>query len=288
LQFPPRRLESESPFLLLASAHEALSAVSKRLSPPSFPLFPSLPLHITGVPLVGAKSRVETQVKVRIALTLPSSSSPSSHASSSANPLPTPTPSASSSSTEDDFSFITNFTHLKLQKGTATKRKSKKAAASAAGKAPVPKQEQMLFLETEVYCATEGAAGAATAKKGGKGIFAPTVGKGVEGDDLGLRVYACAGCRTREIKRFQRKAESRVRPTLSDSDLDTPSMVKKDGAEGSSAGGSQDERHKIVLYNCGSLLDFSEGECTLPARITCYCRHHREKTGFVYVFFFLL
>ena len=27
-------------------------------------------------------------------------------------------------------------------------------------------------------------------------------------------------------------------------------------------------------------MDFSTGTCSLPTRITCYCRHHKEKLGF--------
>lgn len=169
-----------------------------------------------------------------------------------------------------------------------------------------PNKEEMLWLETEVYCATEG-----TEEEDEDNV------KLEEGSEKpkGLRVFACAGCRTREVrlafpllleptllltplrvppsqvKRAQRKLAARIRPTLSDSELDTP--YPSQDSTGAS-GGTQDERHKIVLFNCGSVLDFSTGECTLPARVTCYCRHHREKVGFlsvvvvVYFRFFLL
>ncbi|KAJ2710776.1 SPT3 Dosage dependent suppressor of Ty-induced promoter mutations-like protein, partial [Coemansia sp. Cherry 401B] len=40
------------------------------------------------------------------------------------------------------------------------------------------------------------------------------------------------------------------------------------------------EKKRIVIFNCNDMLDFSKGEVVLPTRITCYCRHHLEKTGF--------
>lgn len=53
---------------------------------------------------------------------------------------------------------------------------------------------------------------------------------------------------------------------------------------------SGDERHfkgkqiedttSILQFNCAEILDFSTGSVVLPLRITCYCRHHREKVGF--------
>ena len=36
----------------------------------------------------------------------------------------------------------------------------------------------------------------------------------------------------------------------------------------------------IIQFNCAEVLDFSSGSAVLPLRITCYCRHHREKVGF--------
>lgn len=81
-----------------------------------------------------------------------------------------------------------------------------------------------------------------------------------------------------QIKRAQRKLAARVRPTASDSELDMPNPPTE-GSDGSSL--AQDERAKIVLFNSGSTIDFSQGECFLPARVTCYCRHHKEKLGFL-------
>ncbi|KAL7410576.1 hypothetical protein BDY24DRAFT_399505 [Mrakia frigida] len=219
----------------------------------------NLPLIITGVPLSGAKSRVETQIKIRIALALPTQAT-----SSSSFP--------NGPQDESTLAFVNTYSHVKLQKGTATKRKSRKSVAAEGGALGEPNKEEMLWLETEVYCATEG-----TEEEDEDNV------KLEEGSEKpkGLRVFACAGCRTREVKRAQRKLAARIRPTLSDSELDTP--YPSQDSTGAS-GGTQDERHKIVLFNCGSVLDFSTGECTLPARVTCYCRHHREKVGFLLTF----
>lgn len=35
-----------------------------------------------------------------------------------------------------------------------------------------------------------------------------------------------------------------------------------------------------MLFNCGQYLEFNNGETVIPTRITCYCRHHKEKYGF--------
>lgn len=220
---------------------------------------PPVPLVIQGIPLTGAKSRVETQVKLTLSL------SPDG-------------PSAAHD--------LERYSHVRLQKGTATKRKSRKQSLAEPSVDPVP--ESLLWLETEVYCATEG------------------VPENSPQGTLGRRVLACASCRTREIKRSQRKLAARVKPTLSDSDLDEPSSrgkgaggtaspaVGEGNGESSVKAGSAtpgtvtpsngvDERHKIVLFNCAALLTLTQGEVQLPARVTCYCRHHREKLGFMFV-----
>ena len=62
-----------------------------------------------------------------------------------------------------------------------------------------------------------------------------------------------------------RKIAARVRPARSDSETN----------EGENSSAS-----KIVQFNCSDTMDFSGGSVILPLRITCYCRHHREKVGF--------
>lgn len=36
----------------------------------------------------------------------------------------------------------------------------------------------------------------------------------------------------------------------------------------------------ILQFNCAEFMDLSSGAVVLPMRITCYCRHHKEKVGF--------
>ncbi|KAI9626681.1 hypothetical protein H4Q26_017727 [Puccinia striiformis f. sp. tritici PST-130] len=82
-------------------------------------------------------------------------------------------------------------------------------------------------------------------------------------------IYCCSNCQVREQKRLQRKRDARVRPAQE---------IESDEAEQSMR--PEDEKRKIVVFNCGQYVSFDSGEVTLPTRITCYCRHHREKKGF--------
>ncbi|KAF9241585.1 hypothetical protein BU15DRAFT_87168 [Melanogaster broomeanus] len=86
------------------------------------------------------------------------------------------------------------------------------------------------------------------------------------------RVVSCGSCRNREAKRVARKLAARIRPARSDSD--TP----EDGSEHSRS--IKEDTTSIIQFNCPEVLDFSTGSAVLPVRITCYCRHHREKVGF--------
>ncbi|KAG2037407.1 hypothetical protein BDR03DRAFT_1010671 [Suillus americanus] len=86
------------------------------------------------------------------------------------------------------------------------------------------------------------------------------------------RVLSCGSCRNREAKRVARKIAARVRPARSGSD--TP----EDGNE--RPRGSKEDTTSIIQFNCPEVLDFEAGSVVLPVRITCYCRHHREKVGF--------
>ncbi|KAF9100526.1 hypothetical protein BGX27_000353 [Mortierella sp. AM989] len=40
------------------------------------------------------------------------------------------------------------------------------------------------------------------------------------------------------------------------------------------------ERKRIMVFSSTEYVDLSSGQCLLPTRITCYCRHHNEKVGF--------
>ncbi|KZV69939.1 hypothetical protein PENSPDRAFT_752984 [Peniophora sp. CONT] len=79
------------------------------------------------------------------------------------------------------------------------------------------------------------------------------------------RVVCCSSCQNRESKRVARKIAQRVRPQ--------PAETSAPDAANSPFG--------IVQFNCAEVLDFATGSAVLPLRITCYCRHHRERRGFI-------
>ncbi|KAM6502074.1 hypothetical protein JOM56_002051 [Amanita muscaria] len=86
------------------------------------------------------------------------------------------------------------------------------------------------------------------------------------------RVLSCTSCQTREAKRVAKKLAARVRPARSDSDsIGDPSHPPK----------HHEDTTSIIQFNCAEVLEFSTGSVILPLRITCYCRHHREKVGFL-------
>lgn len=87
------------------------------------------------------------------------------------------------------------------------------------------------------------------------------------------RVHSCTSCQTREAKRVAKKLAARVRPARSDSESG------EDPAK-SSKGTQHEDTTSIIQFNCAEIQDFSGGSVVLPLRITCYCRHHREKVGF--------
>ncbi|KAI0744262.1 hypothetical protein C8Q80DRAFT_1185902 [Daedaleopsis nitida] len=87
------------------------------------------------------------------------------------------------------------------------------------------------------------------------------------------RVTVCSSCQAREAKRVARKIAARVRPARSDSDSqEEPRIIPGKG--------KHEDTSNILQFNCPEALDFSSGSVILPLRITCYCRHHREKVGF--------
>ncbi|KAK0504823.1 hypothetical protein EDD18DRAFT_1126615 [Armillaria luteobubalina] len=75
-------------------------------------------------------------------------------------------------------------------------------------------------------------------------------------------------------KRVAKKLAARVRPARSDSDSgESPNNTP-------TKNGQREDTSSIIQFNCSEVIDFSTGSVVLPLRITCYCRHHREKVGF--------
>ncbi|KAJ2004955.1 SPT3 Dosage dependent suppressor of Ty-induced promoter mutations-like protein [Coemansia thaxteri] len=205
-----------------------------------------LRLELEGIPLENAKSRVETQIKITLRL-----------------------------QTEDSGEAVTCWTHLALPELLVSREKfrhrvqQQKAGAGAGagefGALPASAQH-VVHLEASVICSSD-----------------PT-----------RKVETCLGCIRREYKRsLRRKDAARVRSGAG-STCTTPaasraaSPVPGEGAGRMTGSMEADwdeqrlaaERQRIIIFNCSDLLDFSKGEVVLPARVTCYCRHHDEKEGF--------
>lgn len=149
---------------------------------------------------------------------------------------------ASSSSDPHKYDRVGSWKWLKLPPGTSTKRRTRKQ-----GKIDASPQDT-LNLNTEVVCAS-----------------AP-----------GVPIVSCSSCRAREAKRVAKKIAARVRPARSESESAGEDAfgkpIKKPAHE---------DTNSIIQFNCAEILDFSTGSVVLPLRITCYCRHHREKVGFL-------
>ncbi|SPO49026.1 related to SPT23 - suppressor of TY retrotransposon [Moesziomyces antarcticus] len=189
-----------------------------------------LQVHIHGVPMHGAKSRVETQIRMRIELVRPRS-------------VPA-----------GGWERIGSFSHIKLPPLSGTKRKSKKYQ-----KTDVP-PEKTLFVDATVVNATP----------------------------PHDRVYVCKGCRQRERKRAHRKKDPKTPLESQPTEEEMKSLgidpSAPDAVEKTQARMEDEEKKRVVLFNCGDYVDFEEGEAVLPTRITCYCRHHKEKVGFCVIF----
>jgi hypothetical protein len=76
--------------------------------------------------------------------------------------------------------------------------------------------------------------------------------------DPSKEIYRCANCIQRERRSLKRKTKSEL-----------PEEQSMD-----------EEKRKIIQFYTHRVVDFSAGEAVLPVRITCYCRHHKEATGF--------
>ncbi|KAJ7813433.1 hypothetical protein B0H14DRAFT_2853433 [Mycena olivaceomarginata] len=147
---------------------------------------------------------------------------------------------SNSSSDPAKYDRVGSWKWLQLPRGTATKRRTRKQ-----GKID-PDPQDILHLTATVTCAS-----------------APH-----------SRVFSCTSCQTREAKRVAKKLAARVRPARSDSESGDDQAAK------SPKGKQLEDTTSIIQFNCAEVQDFSTGTVVLPLRITCYCRHHREKVGF--------
>ncbi|GAA6019245.1 hypothetical protein JCM10207_005052 [Rhodosporidiobolus poonsookiae] len=202
---------------------------------------PPLQLLILGVPLTGAKSRVETQIKVSLALVRP-------QAGAARAPLG---PGEEGYLVEDgglsaraagELERIGSWSHVRLPKYLALKAKSKAASAKKAQK-PEPTPESTLTLDVAVVSAT----------------------------DPSQQIFICTNCQQRELKRSLRKKDPKGKTFTAPVPPPDPSAPPRNEDE---------ELRKVVVFNAAEFVEFASGECVIPTRVTCYCRHHKEKKGF--------
>ncbi|GJJ06244.1 hypothetical protein Clacol_000435 [Clathrus columnatus] len=242
----------------------------------------------TDIPPSGTKSRVETQIKLSFELTTPLSIS-STYSStyvtiSSSDQTTSSTCNSKSGSPASYFKTLPlscetdqpppppthdrvgSYKYLRLPVGTVTKRRSANpATAKKEAKVSDPNPEELLQMTAEVVCSSP----------------------------PHMTVQSCESCQAREAKRTARKLASRVRPP--------PAAHKSKPVEGTTKRGGKKKGEEqfdpmeedyeepnvddsILQFNCGETLNFSTGSVILPMRITCYCRHHKEKIGFNIVF----
>ncbi|KAI8147841.1 hypothetical protein BJV82DRAFT_308308 [Fennellomyces sp. T-0311] len=99
-------------------------------------------------------------------------------------------------------------------------------------------------------------------------------------------IIMCTSCVHRERKRLKRKRDNKVARAAKKeaSAAKLAALFANDLPDLSDEEVMAQERRKILLFNCSEYVEFNDGEATLPTRVTCYCRHHSEKTGFRLVF----
>ncbi|KAI8600802.1 hypothetical protein EDD21DRAFT_124641 [Dissophora ornata] len=109
--------------------------------------------------------------------------------------------------------------------------------------------------------------------------------------DMTKVLECCDNCIGRERKRAHRRKESQRLPGPLSSIPIFGSVSAKNGASSLANEPVPPtptdpveyqawERSRIMVFSSTEFVDISLGQCLLPTRITCYCRHHNEKVGF--------
>ncbi|KAK4703523.1 hypothetical protein P7C70_g2691, partial [Phenoliferia sp. Uapishka_3] len=235
---PSAPASTTSTNLVAKDAVVAANVISTLVSPPHASIAhatSAFKLLVLGVPTIGAKSRVETQIKISLVLVAPKDGRQVKAEDGLDQQLMTQDGGLADNA-GDALERIGSWSHVRLPKYLALKKKNKKQAKLD------PAPEDTLFLDVAV----------------------------IRGSEPYEEIFICTGCQQRELKRAQRKKDARVHPT------------NEAGAEGVSPKGVEEdeERRKVVVFNCAEYVEFGTGETVLPTRITCYCRHHKERKGF--------
>ncbi|KAI9263119.1 hypothetical protein BDA99DRAFT_58021 [Phascolomyces articulosus] len=201
-------------------------------------------IRVLGLPETGAKSRVETQIKVCVQLV-----------NSTTNEL------------------ATDWTHVRLPEHMVAKEKLKRKHQKGTTPTPITAgsvgassgddnsaldEAKLLKLEAAVVCDSH----------------------------PDNEIIMCTSCVHRERKRLKRKRDNKVARAAKKeaSAAKLAALFANDLPDLNDEDVMAQERRKILLFNCSEYVEFNDGEATLPTRVTCYCRHHSEKTGFRLVF----
>lgn len=247
-----RKRESNSTNLVAKDAIVAAGVISSLSTHPLVGSFQAVQLLVLGVPLIGAKSRVETQIKISLVLVAPKTGK-----KATAREECMTSDGGLREDSGENMQRVGSWTHVRLPKYLALKKKIKKPGQVDNGESLV---YGLSSLPEGTYCALFLLSDPAPKDT----LFLDvSVRRGSESCE---EIFICTGCRQREEKRALRKKEARVRPAK---EPETAPMVEE-----------SEEMRKVVVFNCPEFVEFGTGETVLPTRITCYCRHHKEKLGF--------
>ncbi|GAA5940528.1 uncharacterized protein JCM15063_002363 [Sporobolomyces koalae] len=234
--------------LIPHQANPATSAITASTSTMSSAFAPSVKLLVLGVPTHGAKSRVETQIKISLSLVRPFGGiKREGLAPDWAEDLVNEEGSIDPTIAAEQLERVGSWSHIRLPKYLALKSKIKDDAKTSVGKktavpGPPPAPEDTLVLDVAV----------------------------VRASDPSSQIFICTNCRARELKRSLRKKDPKNKGAPAPAPL-VEDAVDKD---------EEEEKRKVVVFNSPEYVEFGTGECVLPTRVTCYCRHHKEKKGF--------
>lgn len=243
-------------------------------------------LLVLGVPTVGAKSRVETQIKITLALVRPL---PGVKREDGIDVGDGKGPRAGWVSADgglderaaQELERVETWTHLRLPKHLALKSKEKKSGTGVVKPKPsqpskqwVNPPERLWWQSRPIRCLTPTWPFLAVPEAPVESTLNLDVAV-VSASDPSQRIYICSNCEQRELKRSLRRKDAKGKTFTAPIPTPDPNDPPRNEDE---------ERQKVVVFNAPEVVDFQTGEVVLPTRVTCYCRHHKEKKGFWCVF----
>jgi len=230
---------------------------------------PPVKLLVLGVPTIGAKSRVETQIKISLSLVRPVGGIKREGKSSEwAEELVNQDGSVDPTLAATALERIGSWSHIRIPQYLALKSKAKDDGKGVAGK-KATKQGELSPLSSFIQdFHTHSQQFRIGPPPDPESTLTMDVAV-VRASDPSSQIFICTNCRARELKRSLRKKDPKnknapVLPPVED-------MGDKD---------EEEEKRKVVVFNAPEYVEFGTGECVLPTRVTCYCRHHKEKKGF--------